>query len=57
MNITFIGMPGSGKSTIGEWVARDTGMQFIDWIKTHDIGAAKEVCTYWDEFLKAKMTG
>ena len=35
----------------------NTGMQFIDWIKTHDIGAAKEVCTYWDEFLKAKMTG
>ena len=30
MNITFIGMPGSRKSTIGEWVARETGMQFID---------------------------
>lgn len=35
----------------------NTGMQFIDWIKSHDIGAAKEVCTYWDEFLKFKMTG
>lgn len=35
----------------------NTGMQFIDWIKNHDIGAAKEVCNYWDEFLKAKMTG
>lgn len=35
----------------------NTGMQFIDWIKNHDIGAAKEVCAYWDEFLKAKMTG
>ena len=35
----------------------NTGMQFIDWIKSHDIGAAKEVCNYWDEFLKAKMTG
>lgn len=33
----------------------NTGMQFIDWIKNHDIGAAKEVCNYWDEFLKFKM--
>lgn len=35
----------------------NTGMQFIDWIKTHDIGAAKDVCQYWDEFLKFKMAG
>lgn len=35
----------------------NTGMQFVDWIKTHDIGAAKEVCNYWDEFLKFKMCG
>lgn len=35
----------------------NTGMQFIDWIKNHDIGAAKEVCAYWDEFLKFKMCG
>ena len=35
----------------------NTGMQFIDWIKSHDIGAAKEICTYWDEFLKFKMAG
>lgn len=35
----------------------NTGMQFIDWIKTHDIGAAKEICQYWDEFLKFKMCG
>lgn len=35
----------------------NTGMQFIDWIKSHDIGAAKEVCAYWDEFLKFKMCG
>ncbi|MEE3485090.1 MAG: hypothetical protein VZQ98_12305 [Bacteroidales bacterium] len=35
----------------------NTGMQFIDWIRSHDIGAAKEVCTYWDEFLKFKMCG
>lgn len=34
-----------------------TGMQFCDWIKAHDIGAAKEVCVYWDEFLKFKMRG
>ncbi|MCQ2299793.1 MAG: hypothetical protein MJZ81_06700 [Bacteroidales bacterium] len=33
----------------------NTGMQFIDWIKAHDMGAAKEVCGYWDEFLKFKM--
>ena len=35
----------------------NTGMQFIDWLKTHDIGAAKEVCNYWDEFIKFKMRG
>lgn len=35
----------------------NTGMQFLDWIKSHDIGAAKEVCNYWDEFLKFKMCG
>lgn len=35
----------------------NTGMQFLDWIKNHDIGAAKEVCAYWDEFLKFKMCG
>ena len=30
MNITLIGMPGSGKSTVGAKLAAATGMQFID---------------------------
>lgn len=32
------------------------GMQFCDYIKSRDIGAAKQVCAYWDEFLKSKLT-
>ena len=30
MNITFIGMPGSGKTTIGKTLASRTGMDFVD---------------------------
>lgn len=45
------------ESEVGISEIVNTGMQFIDWIKSHDIGAAKEVCTYWDEFLKFKMCG
>ena len=30
MNITLIGMPGSGKTTLGIFLARDLGMQFVD---------------------------
>ncbi len=30
MNITFIGMPGAGKSVVGKMVAQKLGMEFLD---------------------------
>ena len=30
MNITLIGMPGSGKTTIGKALSRDMGLAFLD---------------------------